>query len=291
MDDFLYYLVIERGLSENTLASYHNDLEQYLNYLRERKIDSFREVNRGVIIAYLVKLQQEGRSPATLCQHLAALKSFHHFLLREKILDEDPTAAMESPRPVKRLPRVLSVEEIERLLEQPDLSDPAGQRDRAILELLYAAGLRVSELVSLNVGQVDLDGEYVRCLGKGNKERIVPIGSLACHYIGVYLHNGREKLIKRPGEKALFLNQQGMRLTRQGCWKIIKNYARLANLSQDITPHTLRHSFATHLLENGADLRSVQELLGHADIATTQIYTHLTRKKVREVYDRTHPRA
>ncbi|QGP94054.1 Tyrosine recombinase XerD [Neomoorella glycerini] len=291
VDEFLYYLVVERGLAENTLASYNSDLQQFLHYLENGGVKSFREVNHGLLVAYLIKMQQEGRSPATISQHLAALKSFYHFLLRERLVESDPTANLESPRQLKKLPQVLTVEEVERLLNQPRPDTPAGLRDKAMLELLYATGLRVSELVALNVDQVNLEGEFVRCLGKGSRERVVPLGQVACFHVRTYLENGRGKLIKKTAEPALFVNQHGRRLSRQGCWKILKGYARAANLKKEITPHTLRHSFATHLLENGADLRSVQELLGHADIGTTQIYTHLTRKKIREVYDRTHPRA
>ncbi|WP_258359192.1 site-specific tyrosine recombinase XerD [Moorella sulfitireducens (nom. illeg.)] len=291
VDEFLYYLVVERGLAENTLASYNSDLQQFLQYLENSRVKSVREVNHGLLVAYLMKMQREGRSPATISQHLAALKSFYHFLLRERLVESDPTVNLESPRQVKKLPRVLTVEEIERLLSQPRPDTPAGLRDKAMLELLYATGLRVSELVALNVDQVNLEGEFVRCLGKGSRERVVPMGQVACFHVRTYLENGRGKLIKRKTETALFVNQHGRRLSRQGCWKILKGYAKAANLKKEITPHTLRHSFATHLLENGADLRSVQELLGHADIGTTQIYTHLTRKKIREIYDRTHPRA
>ncbi|MBE3582088.1 MAG: site-specific tyrosine recombinase XerD [Thermoanaerobacteraceae bacterium] len=291
LDDFLYYLAVERGLAENTLASYHSDLEQYLNYLAEAKVTSLEDAGRGLIVAYLVRLQQQGRSPATICRHLAALRSFYQFLVREGVLASDPTATMESPRQARKLPRVLTVEEVELLLNQPRTKTPAGLRDKAMLELLYASGLRVSELVSLNVDQVNLQEAYVRCVGKGARERVVPIGPVACFYLKAYLEHGRGRLLKGRKETALFINQQGKRLSRQGCWKIIKAYARAAGLPRNITPHTLRHSFATHLLENGADLRSVQELLGHADISTTQIYTHLTQKKIREIYNHTHPRA
>ncbi|MDK2820054.1 MAG: integrase/recombinase XerD [Clostridia bacterium] len=291
LDEYLYYLVVERGLAENTLQSYSTGLEQYIKYLKEAGVNSFNEVSRGLIVAYMVKMQQKGKSPATICQHLAALKSFHQFLLREKLVDNDPTANMESPRQSKKLPQILTVDEVEKLLAQPRLDTPAGLRDKAMLELLYATGLRVSELIKLTVDQVNLEGEFIRCMGKGSKERIVPMGQVACFYVRTYIEKGRGKLIKEKTEPALFVNQHGRSISRQGCWKIIKAYARAANLKKDITPHTLRHSFATHLLENGADLRSVQELLGHADIGTTQIYTHLTKKKIREVYDQTHPRA
>lgn len=291
LDDFLYYLAIERGLAENTLASYHSDLEQFLDYLSKAGITSLKDSNRGLIVAYLMHLKKQGRSPATVSQHLAAIRSFYQFLLREGILGADPTATLESPRQIKRLPQVLTVQEVELLLKQPQPKTPCGLRDKAMLELLYASGLRVSELVALNVDQVNLKEEYVRCMGKGSRERVIPVGSIACFHLQNYLQYGRGKLLKDKREKALFLNHQGKRLSRQGCWKIIKAYAKAAGLSSNITPHTLRHSFATHLLENGADLRSVQELLGHADISTTQIYTHLTQKKIREIYNHTHPRS
>ncbi|MBC7345200.1 MAG: site-specific tyrosine recombinase XerD, partial [Clostridia bacterium] len=254
-------------------------------------LGSWCQVTRPVIVAYLEHLKDRGRAPATISRHLATLKSFYQYLVQERVVSEDPTVDLESPRMGKRLPQVLSVEEVERLLRQPGTGKPHGIRDRAMLELLYATGLRVSELVSLNLEDIDLDGKCVRCLGKGGKERLVPMGEVAEKYVRLYLRRGRSRLVRFPGEKALFVNQQGKRLTRQGCWKIIKKYARQARISKVITPHTLRHSFATHLLENGADLRSVQEMLGHADIATTQIYTHLTRGKIKEVYKRAHPRA
>lgn len=290
IERFIHYLAIERGLAENTLVSYYHDLQQYMSFLAERDV-KVEEGTAGLIIAYLQGLEKKGRKPATISRHLAALKSFHHFLVQERVIMRDPTADLEAPRLGRRLPRVLSIDEVEFLLGQPRTNRPAGLRDKAMLELIYATGLRVSELVSLNVGQLNLEMGFVRCLGKGQKERIVPVGSVASYWLRCYLEQARPKLVKETEEEALFVNQQGQRLTRQGFWKILKKYARLAQLDTNITPHTLRHSFATHLLENGADLRVVQELLGHADIATTQIYTHITRRHVREVYERTHPRA
>ncbi len=291
VDEFLYYLVVERGLAENTLSSYNSDLKQFIRYLNKSQIKSFTKVTRGLLVAYIVKMQQQGKSPATISQHLAAMKSFYNFLQQERLVEVNPTANLELPRQPKKLPMVLTVEEIERLLGQPRTDIPAGLRDKAMLELFYATGLRVSEMLQLNVDMVNLSGEFVRCMGKGSRERVVPMGQIACFHVRTYLENGRGKLVKKTIEPALFVNQHGRRLSRQGCWKIIKGYAKAANIKKSITPHTLRHSFATHLLENGADLRSVQELLGHADIGTTQIYTHLTKKKIREIYDKTHPRA
>jgi len=288
--EFINYLSVERGLASNTLESYGRDLRQYSQYLGEDQVD-LDAVSRSTIINYLVFLQKQGKATATIARRLAALKAFYQFLVREKRIKTDPTANLESPKLEKRLPRVLTVSEVERLLAQPDPSQPAGLRDRGMLELLYATGIRVSELVSLNVEDVNLETGYIRCTGKGSKERIVPLGSLAIKWVQEYLQHGRPKLVKDREEKALFVNHHGNRLTRQGFWKIVKKYAEDARIDKEITPHTLRHSFATHLLENGADLRSVQEMLGHADISTTQIYTHVTKDRLKEVYARTHPRA
>jgi integrase/recombinase XerD len=242
-------------------------------------------------VSYLLHLQTQGKATATIARRLAALKAFYQFLVREKRIKNDPTANLESPKLEKRLPKVLTVSEVERLLGQPDLVQPAGIRDRAMLELLYATGIRVSELVSLSLADVSLDMGYIKCEGKGSKERIVPLGTIAIRSCREYLQAARAKLVKERPESALFVNHHGHRLTRQGFWKIVKKYAHDARVDKEITPHTLRHSFATHLLENGADLRSVQEMLGHADISTTQIYTHVTRGHLKEVYARTHPRA
>lgn len=290
--DFLHYLTVERGLAANTVESYGRDLRQYLAYLVEQKgLASLKETTQATVVGYLLFLQARGRAVATLSRNLAAIKAFYHFLVREGLLEHDPTVNLETPRQEKKLPRILSVEEIESLLAQPDLKTPSGIRDRAMLEVLYATGLRVSELVSLTVEDVNLEEGYLRCLGKGAKERIIPLGSQALKYLALYLNHARRFLLARPGDPVLFLNHHGNRLTRQGFWKILKKYAGRMALNRKISPHIIRHSFATHLLENGADLRSVQEMLGHADISTTQIYTHLTRGKIREVYDRTHPRA
>ncbi len=289
--EFINYLAVERGLADNTLDSYNRDLKQFMVFLENEKVENVQKATRNVIMSYLLFLQKRGRATATVSRHLAALKSFYHFLLREKYIEKDPTANLESPKLEKKLPRILTVNEVENLLSQPRGNEPAGLRDKAMLELLYATGIRVSELISLDINHINLDMGYIRCFGKGSKERIVPVGSLARKCVHEYLQKGRPKLIKNRSEKALFVNQHGRRLTRQGFWKIIKKYATRAGIAKDITPHTLRHSFATHLLENGADLRSVQEMLGHADITTTQIYTHLTKGRLREVYAKSHPRA
>lgn len=292
LEEFIHYLAVERGLAQNTLASYRIDLSQFLNHLKKQGINSLDKADRNHVLSHLYKFQKEGKAPATISRHLAALKHFYRFLLSDGIVSEDITLNLESPKLAQRLPQVLSTEEVETLLSQPQLADPAGIRDKAMLELIYATGIRVSEMVSLNIQDIELEMGYIRCFGKGAKERIIPLGSVAVRYIGEYLQRSRVKLTKGKNEhQALFVNVQGKRLTRQGFWKIIKKYAREGKIEKPITPHTLRHSFATHLLENGADLRAVQEMLGHADISTTQIYTHLTKLRLREVYNSSHPRA
>jgi len=291
LDEYIYHLAVERGLAENTLVSYRLDLNGYLEFCRKCGLESLEQADRNMIMSYLFQLQLEGRSPATISRRLAAVRSFYRYLVSENILSKDPTADLEFPKLVQKLPRVLTVEEVDVLLGQPLISEPPGIRDKAMLELLYATGIRVSELVSLNMEHINLESGFIRCFGKGSKERIVPVGDVAVHFLKEYLARGRSKLTKAGTTPALFVNQHGRRLTRQGFWKIIKKYALKAKIYKVITPHTFRHSFATHLLENGADLRSVQEMLGHADISTTQIYTHLTKQRMKEVYNRSHPRA
>lgn len=291
INEFINYLSVERGLAMNTLESYGRDLRQYSQYL-ESDSATLDSATRQTIANYLLYLQKQGKATATIARRLAALKAFYQFLVRQKYVESDPTANLESPKLEKRLPRVLSVREVELLLQQPNPSQPAGLRDRAMLELLYATGIRVSELVALDLPDLNLEMGYIRCRGRGSRERLVPVGSLAQRSLKEYLESGRPRLVKDPAEQALFVNHHGRRLTRQGFWKIVKRYADDARIEKEITPHTLRHSFATHLLENGADLRSVQEMLGHADISTTQMYNQLALKgRIREVYARTHPRA
>lgn len=290
ISEFIDYLSTEKGLAVNTLESYGRDLKQYQDYLKSDGA-SIQGVSRAKVIDYLLYLQRQGKATATIARRLAALRAFYQFLVREKRLDHDPTADLESPKLERRLPSVLTVKEVETLLKQPSVNDASGLRDKAMLELLYATGIRVSELISLDVSDVDLSAQFLRCTGKGSKERIIPVGSIAARFVKEYIAYGRPKLVLDQNEMALFVNHHGKRLTRQGFWKIVKKYAAQARLNKDITPHTLRHSFATHLLENGADLRSVQEMLGHADISTTQVYTHLTRGRLKEVYSRAHPRA
>lgn len=296
MDDligkFVDYLATERKLALNTLESYGRDLRQYAEFLAGSKVSSPAEASRATIIAYLLYMQKQGKATATVARRLAALKAFYHYLLRTGVVDRDPAAHLESPKLQKRLPRVLTVGEIERLLQQPRLDDLAGLRDRAMLELLYATGIRVSELVALNRSDVNLALGHVGCGGPGARERVIPLGSVAKRWVGEYLLRARPGLGRgRPDDDTLFVNHHGRRLTRQGFWKIVKRYALGAKIAKVITPHTIRHSFATHLLENGADLRAVQEMLGHADISTTQIYAQVTGGRLKEVYARAHPRA
>lgn len=291
MKDFIYYLSVERGLADNTLESYQRDLKKYLLFLQQQNIKDFSSTSRTLISQYLLQERNKGLSPSTLSRNLASIRSFYQFLLMEHIIQENPAIELESPKTEKKLPRVLSFQDMEILLEQPKTKETIGMRDKAMLELSYATGIRVSELVHLNINNLNIKMGFVRCEGKGNKERMIPLGTFAIRSLQDYLLNGRSRLVKQMEEKALFINQHGKRLTRQGFWKILKKYALKAGISSEITPHTLRHSFATHLLENGADLRSVQEMLGHADISTTQIYTQVTRQKIKEVYNQTHPRA
>jgi len=291
--DFIHYLIVERGLSQNTIVSYERDLKSYQKHLSEiQQIESFNHVTRLHIIQFLKSLKETGKSSKTIARHIASIRSFHQFLLREKQAEQDPSVLIESPQLERTLPKILSLQEVETLLETPKLTSPLGYRDKAMLELLYATGIRVSEMINLNLTDVHLTMGFIRCYGKGNKERIVPIGHTATDVLIQYLEKGRSKLIdgKNPTE-ALFVNHHGKRISRQGFWKNLKKIALEANINKELTPHTLRHSFATHLLENGADLRAVQEMLGHADISTTQIYTHVTKTRLKDVYKQFHPRA
>jgi len=296
IQQFLDYLVAEKGYSHNTLAAYQNDLNQFLVFLQqlpsEQRPDSWNKVTRDHIVSYILDLKEREYASSTVARKVAAVKSFFKFMETTGHIKTNPAKDMETPRAEKHLPATISAEEIDRLMEAPAGQDPASLRDRAMLELLYATGLRVSELVALNIDDVDLDEGTVRCLGKGKKERILPIYDRAREVLENYVHNGRPKLLgANKDEPALFLNRRGTRLTRQGLWLIIKRYVQDVGIKENVTPHTLRHSFATHMLKGGADLRSVQQLLGHANISTTQIYTQVTPDRMREVYDETHPRA
>lgn len=289
---FMNYLSVERGLSRNTLESYERDLTHFLDFAAAQSISEVEGISKHHISRYLLQLRTQGKAVATVTRSMVSIRSFFQFLVRERAIVQDPSIHMETPKQEKKLPKVMSIEEVERLLEAPQASTPAGSRDKAMLEVLYATGIRVSELISLDLEHLNLPMGFIRCIGKGSKERIIPIGRIASDALLAYIGPMRGKFAKEGSqESGLFLNQQGTRLTRQGFWKIIKKYAKEAHILKEITPHTLRHSFATHLLENGADLRAVQEMLGHADISTTQIYTHVTKARMKEVYDQAHPRA
>lgn len=291
LNSFLEYLQVEKGYSPNTVASYRYDLITAITGLGLVKPADLEFVNHDYLAAFIYKLSKEKYSPATIARHIASLRGFFRFLFLDGRITADPTVNLETPKLKKKLPRVLTVAEVNLLLADPAGSDPFEYRDKAMLELLYATGMRVSELVNLDIKQVDLEMGYIRCRGKGDKERIIPLGSKAAYWVKAYLEQSRKELAGIKTTNALFLNHHGGRLTRQGFWKLIKKHAQQKGIKKEITPHTLRHSFATHLLANGADLRSVQELLGHADVGTTQVYTHLTNSRLKEVYDKTHPRA
>ncbi len=293
LKDFIHFLIVEKGLAKNTIISYERDLKSYIKYFRNvEQLTNFNDVERIHIIHFLGHLKEQGKSSRTLARHVASIRAFHQFLLRERVSDHDPSVHIETPKLERTLPKVLNLVEVETLLESPDTKDHYGIRDKAMLELLYATGIRVSELIGLQTGDVHLTMGFVRCIGKGNKERIIPIGKTALAALEHYVNNGRSHFIsKKHHDNALFLNHHGKQLTRQGFWKILKKLAKGAGIEKELTPHTLRHSFATHLLENGADIRAVQEMLGHSDISTTQIYTHVTKTRLKDVYSKFHPRA
>lgn len=290
VDAFIMYIVAERGLADHTVDAYTHDLHDFEAFLARRAVREPTAIHRSAITLYLLGLRRRGLAPSSVARRLAAIRGWTAFLLQEGSITDDPAMDVEPARRMRRLPGVLTVDEVERLLAQPRGGSPQALRDRAMLELLYAAGLRVSELTALDVGDVHLAGEYVRCVGKGSKERVVPIGTHAVRALQRYLTLARPVLAVRRSSAALFLNRRGGRLSRQSVWLLLRACARAAGLRKPIGPHTLRHSFATHLLDGGADLRAVQEMLGHANIATTQIYTHVTRSRLREVYRRAHPR-
>jgi len=297
MDRFLDHLAVERGVAPNTVVAYRRDLRLYLAHLTERGIVDPTNVGERDIAEFLATLKESEYAPgkryssATVARVLAAVRGFHRFLVREGISTADPAEPVGSPRVPRSLPRAMSLEEVERLLAAVPEDGSIAARDYAILELLYAAGLRISELTALDIDDLDLDERTVRCLGKGSKERIVPLGRAAVDAIGRYLKQARPELARPLSGAAVFLNARGTRLTRQGCWKLLKKHAARADLRRRVSPHTLRHSFATHLIDGGAEIRVVQELLGHASVSTTQVYTLVSRERLREVYESAHPRA
>ncbi len=290
IDTFLDYLSVERGLARNTILSYRQDLETFSGFLKGRSIELPGKASKNDVVDFMMSEKDHGISPNSICRRLAALRMFYRFLVRERILKDDPTVLVESPKLWKRIPETLSEAEIEALLAQPDIRSRQGIRDKAILETMYATGMRVSEVVGLKTDSANLDVGFVRCVGKGSKERIVPLGKKAIHWLQRYLQSSRPKMLGRRLSDQLFLSRLGKGISRQSMWKIIKLYAKKARIKKLIKPHILRHSFATHLLEHGADLRSVQEMLGHANISTTQIYTHINKDRLKNIHRQFHPR-
>jgi integrase/recombinase XerD len=288
--EFINYVAVERGLAKNTLAAYTRDLQKYTDFLAGRKVQSADGVGRDHVTNFMMDLKKHGMSTTSICRHLAAVKMFHRFLVRENFSKEDPTTLVDTPKIFSRVPDVLTQKEIDLILQVAQKAGVRAKRDYAILELFYASGMRVSELVDLKLNSVNYEVGFVRALGKGSKERIIPVGKKAREALTYYCEKSRPKLLKQGQSDHLFLSQQGKKLSRQSVWKTIKAYARLAGVKKNIKPHTLRHTFATHLLEHGADLRSVQEMLGHADISTTQIYTHVDRERLKSVHKEFHPR-
>ncbi|MFA5093050.1 MAG: site-specific tyrosine recombinase XerD [Candidatus Omnitrophota bacterium] len=290
IDSFLDYLSVERALAKNTILAYRQDLNIYLDFMTKRGINALSKVSRNDIVEFMHSEKDKGVSPTSISRRLAAIRMFHRFLSRERVLKNDPTTLIESPRLWKKIPDTLSLNEVEALISQPDPRDHQGARDKAILETLYATGMRVSEICGLKTNNVNLDIGFLRCIGKGNKERIIPLGKKAIHSINRYLEFARQYFLKKKTGENLFISRSGAKLSRQSIWKLIKRYAKEAKIKKPIKVHTLRHSFATHLLERGADLRSVQEMLGHSNISTTQIYTHIDKERLKSIHKMFHPR-
>lgn len=286
---FSDYLRKEKRLSENTLKSYIRDLDRFFDYLFDSKISDIKKANKTVILTYLMKLQKDGKKSATISRAVASIRSYFGFLNRSGIIKNDPTNGVSTPKNRQQLPKIMTEQEINLLLAQPKDTDCKGIRDKAMLELLYATGIRVSELVGLNVNDVNMEMGFVHC--KTGKERIIPLGKIALEAVSKYINTVRESMTKNSAEQALFVNVNGRRITRQGFWKIVKYYKEAAHIESDIAPHTIRHSFAAHLLENGADIESVSEMLGHSDVSSTQIYSKLMKNRIRDVYQKAHPRA
>ncbi len=289
---FLEYLNHEKGLSLNNQEAYRRDLAKFNSFIKNESAGLIMpDIKKDTIVSFMSWMMDNGSAYSTIARTLSSIKSFYRFLILEGHLDNNPTTDLETPKIRRKLPQVLSVEEVDKLMEQPKIVLPLGLRDRAMLELMYGTGVRVSELLALNKEDINTTAGFLRCLGKGRKERIIPVNQTSIDWIERYLIKSRSILVKNHLERTLFVNANGRKMSRQGFFKILSGYIKKAQINKEVTPHTLRHSFATHLLENGADLRAVQEMLGHADISTTQIYTHLTRARIREVYQQYHPRA
>jgi integrase/recombinase XerD len=290
LNQFLNYLIVEKGLSKNTLMAYSHDLTRFLDHLRQKGLQDILKMGKFDVRSFLLTLKKQRFSTRTIVRYLVAIRTFFRFMIQEGILEVNPVEELESPKMAKTLPKILTLKEVEQLLEQPNSQIPLGVRDRAMLEMLYATGMRVSELVQLRMNQVNLEGGYVLVYGKGSKERIVPLGSEAMKWVDLYLKTARIKLAKGGESPFLFITRSGKGMSRQRFWRMIKVYGQRAGIRKSITPHLLRHSFASHLLERGADLRSVQMMLGHVDISTTQIYTHVTGERLKKIHQRYHPR-
>ena len=291
VDAFLDHLAIERGLAENTRLAYHTDLTQFTEFLRRRGIQQLNAAQRQHITEYLLWRRKSGLSARSLSRHLAAIRMFCRFLFREKLLATDITQTIDSPKLWRTLPHTLDYEEVDRLLAAPNTRTKLGLRDQAMLEFMYATGLRVSEVAHIKLSDINFEAGFVRSIGKGNKERIVPVGKQAVESVQRYIREARALFAKADGIAEIFVSTRGTRLSRKTIWRLIKKYARTAGISKNITPHALRHSFATHLLDNGGDLRVIQEMLGHADISTTQVYTHVDQRRLKETHYRYHPRS
>jgi len=290
VDQYLHYILVEKGLAQKTISAYSRDIVRYLAFLKKNRIYRIEEADNKIILQYLIHLRNQGLGTSSRARHLVTLRGFYAFLVQEKLIPKNHAKIVELPKRHVTLPDVLSVADIRNLLEAPDPTTPSGVRNAAMIELLYAAGLRVSELIHLRLMDVNLEGCFLRVLGKGSKERIIPFGSYAKNRIDDYLETARPALLKGRMSAYLFVARAGKPMTRQGFWKLLKRYAKKSGTLKHITPHTLRHSFATHLLEGGADLRTVQVMLGHVDISTTQIYTHVAQKHLKEVHKKYHPR-
>lgn len=290
VEEYTSFMTNVRHKSANTVESYKRDVTQYITYLNESGIKDVSLATKTTILSYLMFLQKKGKASSTVSRTLASLRSFYMFMLQNGIVISNPTLNLEAPYVEKKVPQILSGYEVEKLLEQPNTSDNKGIRDKAMLELLYATGIRVSELINLDITDVNIPMSFIRCRGS-KKERIIPMGNKAKEAVADYIKNSRSYMIKDEDEMALFVNCTGMRLSRQGFWKLIKYYRNEAGITAEITPHTLRHSFAAHLLENGADLHSIQEMMGHADISSTQVYSRIINTKIKDVYAKAHPRA
>lgn len=291
LDQFLNHLSLEAGLSSNTIESYRRDLEKYIKFLQEKKVDSVDKITEEHITNFIVQLSRKGLAANSIARKLSSIRRLHKFLVTEGYSGFNPACTLESPRLWRKLPMVLNVTEIEKLLNQPTQDNPLGLRDRAMLEFLYATGVRIAELINIKRKNFMPEVELVRVIGKGQKERIIPIGKKSLKWVKKYLQEARPSLAKQNSEDFLFLNRRGRYFSRMGLWKILRKYVMQAGIKKKVTPHTIRHSFATHLLDGGADLRAVQEMLGHADISTTQIYTHLDREYLKQEHRHYHPRS